>query len=410
MLLKEWIIQALNALLPEKTAAGLVTPSLIVAIALISILAYFLCVRILTPLTHYITSKTHNDWDDDILNGKAMAAFSQLAPALILSWLLPEAFSSHVWGLVAIEKLTDVYIVYAVINLISRLMSNTVDAFEKRDKASEHNLTVIEGALKLVIVIVGVIVSLSILFDKEPAKVLTGFGASAAVLMLVFQDTIKGFVAGVQLTLNNMLKKGDWIVCDKAGANGEVQQIKLTTVKVRNWDNSIVTIPPYTLFSDSFRNYENMREVGARRVARSIYIDFSTIRFLHQDEIKDLLESGFISEHELRHAAQEVNLSLFRKYLIRYLAAHKDIIHKHPDNAIILMVRELEPTPNGLPLELYFFTRITSWAAYERFQADIFDHVYACIHRFGLRIYQTPSSNDLHRLQVKVTNQSNSTR
>lgn len=399
MILKEWINDLLTSVLPAEAAARMVTPSLVVTIALISMLSYFLCVRILTPLTHLITKNTHTDWDDDILDGRAMKAFSQLAPALILSWLLPKAFSTHVWWLETIEKLTDVYIVYAVINLVTRLISNTVDGFEKRDRASQHNLTVIEGALKLVIVIVGVIISLSILFDKEPARVLTGLGASAAVLMLVFQDTIKGFVAGVQLTLNNMLKKGDWIVCDKAGANGEVQQIKLTTVKVRNWDNSIVTIPPYTLISDSFRNYENMREAGARRVARSIYIDINSIRFLSLEEIKALLDEGFITEHELKHAASEVNLSLFRKYLIRYLAAHPDVIRKHPDNAIILMVRELEPTPNGLPLELYFFTRITSWAAYERFQSDIFDYVYACVGKFGLRMYQRLSSSDITTLK-----------
>lgn len=402
MTLKNWINEALQSLLPPDAAALFVTPSLILAIALISVLSYFLCVRILTPLVHIVTAKTRNDWDDDILNSKAMRAFSQLAPALILSWLLPSAFSEGTWWVRAIEKLTDVYIVCAVINLLSQLMTNTVDAFEKRDKASEHNLTVIEGALKLVIVLVGIIISLSILFDKEPAKVLTGLGASAAVLMLVFQDTIKGFVAGVQLTLNNMLKKGDWIVCDKAGANGEVQQIKLTTVKVRNWDNSIVTIHPYTLISDSFRNYENMREVGARRVARSILIDFNTIRFLSQEEIKDLLDSGFISEHELKHAAQEVNLSLFRKYLSRYLAKHPDVIKRHPDSAVLMMVRELEPTPCGLPLELYFFTRITSWAAYERFQSDIFDYVYACVSRFGLRIYQSPAGSDIRRLSAST--------
>lgn len=398
MFLKDRIIEILNAMLPPSTAIHWVTPLLVVVIAFISVMAYFLCVRILTPLTHLITSKTHNDWDDDILNSKAMQAFSQLAPALILSWMLPNAFSEHVWWLTTIEKLTDVYIVYAVINLLSCLMTNTVDAFEKRDRASKHNLSVIEGALKLIIAIIGVIISLSIIFDKEPTRVLTGLGASAAVLMLVFQDTIKGFVAGVQLTLNNMLKKGDWIVCDKAGANGEVQQIKLTTVKVRNWDNSIVTIPPYTLFSDSFRNYENMREIGARRVARSIYIDINSIRFLKKEEIADLLEAGFISEHELKHASEEVNLSLFRKYLTRYLASHPDIIRKHPDNAIFLMVRELEPTPKGLPLELYFFTKITAWAAYERFQSDIFDYVYACVGRFGLRMYQMPSGSDFQTI------------
>lgn len=398
MLLKKWITDILGSCVADNIADALTTPLLIISIAIISVTSYFLCVRILTPLVGYITRKSKTDWDDDILDKKAMKAFSQLAPACILSLMLPEAFTEHEWGVSTIEKLTDVYIVYAVINLLSRLMSNTVEAFEKRDKANEHNLTVIEGAVQLIMVIIGVIITLSILFDKEPGMVLTGFGASAAVLMLVFQDTIKGFVAGVQLTLNNMLKKGDWIVCDKAGANGEVQQIKLTTVKVRNWDNSIVTIHPYTLISDSFRNYQNMREVGARQVARSIYIDFDTIRFLSDEEVKHLQDKGFITEHELKHAEREVNVSLFRKYLIRYLTSHPDVIKRHPDSAVILMVRQLPPQPQGLPLELYFFTRITAWSAYERLQADIFDHVYASVREFGLRIYQAPSGTDVrHR-------------
>ncbi|MDE6561074.1 MAG: mechanosensitive ion channel family protein [Muribaculaceae bacterium] len=395
MTLRNWVTDLLNSMMTPETAQPLISPTLLVLVVLISLASYFLCVRIVTPLTDFITRKTETEWDDDILNEKAMKAFSQLAPALILAWLLPQAFSNHEWGVVLIEKLTKVYIVYAVVNLIYVLISNTVDGFEKRDKAAEHNLTVIEGAIKLILALVGVIIGLSILFDKKPGMVLTGFGASAAVLMLVFQDTIKGFVAGVQLTLNNMLKKGDWIICDKAGANGEVQSIKLTTVKVRNWDNSIVTIHPYTLISDSFRNYQNMRQVGARRVARSIYIDFDSIRFLHKDEIDRLLEKDLISEHSLKHANQEVNLSLFRKYLIRYLTSHPEVIKKHPDPAVILMVRQLQPTPQGLPLELYFFTRITSWAAFERLQADIFDYVYACVSEFGLRIYQAPSGKDL---------------
>lgn len=398
MNLRNWTTDLLNSLLAPETAAPLISPTLLVIVALISLVSYFLCVRIVTPLMDMLTRKTDTEWDDDILNEKAMKAFSQLAPALILAWLLPQAFTNHEWGVMLIEKLTKVYIVYAVVNLVCVLMSNTVDGFEKRDKAAEHNLTVIEGALKLIFVLIGIIIALSILFDKKPTMVLTGFGASAAVLMLVFQDTIKGFVGGVQLTLNNMLKKGDWIICDKAGANGEVQQIKLTTVKVRNWDNSIVTIHPYTLISDSFRNYQNMRQVGARRVARSIYIDFDSIRFLTKDEIDRLLEKGFITEHSLKHASKEVNLSLFRKYLIRYLTGHPDVIKKHPDPAVILMVRQLQPTPQGLPLELYFFTKITSWAAYERLQADIFDYIYACVREFGLRIYQAPSGNDLHRM------------
>ncbi|MDE6633043.1 MAG: mechanosensitive ion channel family protein [Muribaculaceae bacterium] len=400
MQLREWVTESMNSMMGVEAARPFISPTILVIIILISVASYFLCVRIVTPLTTFITRKTETEWDDDILNSKAMKAFSQLAPALILAWLLPQAFSNHMWGVAVVEKLTQVYIVYAIINLLSVLMSNTVEGFEKRDKANEHNLSVIEGALKLILVLIGIIVSLSILFDKKPTMVLTGFGASAAVLMLVFQDTIKGFVAGVQLTLNNMLKKGDWIICDKAGANGEVQEIKLTTVKVRNWDNSIVTIHPYTLITDSFRNYQNMREVGARRVSRSIYIDFDSIRFLGKEEIDRLMEKGLVSEHSIKHANQEVNISLLRKYLIRYLTMHPDVIKKHPDPAVILMVRQLQPTPQGLPLELYFFTKITSWAAYERFQADIFDYVYACVSEFGLRIYQAPSGSDLRRIPL----------
>lgn len=398
MTLRHWITDLLGSLLTPETAQPFISPTLIVIVALISLASYFLCVRIVTPLTDFITRKTETEWDDDILNDKAMRAFSQLAPALILAWLLPQAFSNHEWGVLFIEKLTKVYIVYAVVNLICVLISNTVDGFEKRDRAAEHNLTVIEGAVKLLLVLVGVIISLSILFNKKPGMVLTGFGASAAVLMLVFQDTIKGFVAGVQLTLNNMLKKGDWIICDKAGANGSVQSIKLTTVKVQNWDNSIVTIHPYTLISDSFRNYQNMRDMGARRVCRSIYIDFDSIRFLSSDEIERLKRKGLLSEEEAKEARQVVNLSFFRQFLTRYLTKHPDVLTEHPDPAVIVMVRQLQPTPQGLPLELYFFTPITSWAPYERLQADIFDYVYACVREFGLRIYQTPAGHDLRAI------------
>ena len=397
MTLRNWITDLLNSLLTPEAAAPLISPALLVLVVLLSVASYFLCVRIVTPLTDLITRKTETEWDDDILNGKAMRAFSQLAPALILAWLLPQAFSNHQWGFVAIERVTKAYIVYAVVNLLCVLISNTVDGFEKRDKGAEHNLTVIEGAIQLLLVLIGVIIGLSILFDKEPGMVLTGFGASAAVLMLVFQDTIKGFVAGVQLTLNNMLKKGDWIICDKAGANGAVQSIKLTTVKVQNWDNSIVTIHPYTLISDSFRNYQNMRDMGARRVCRSIYVDFDSIRFLSRQEIDRLKERRLIPEegHEERN---EVNLTHFRKYLTRYLTEHPDVITVHEDPSVIVMVRQLQPTPQGLPLELYFFTHITAWLHFERLQADIFDHVYACIREFGLRIYQAPSGQDFRAM------------
>lgn len=391
--------------LPAETSLKVLTPTTIAVIGVISVISYFLCKYILTPIVHFLTRKTQTDWDDDILDSRAMKAFSQLAPALLLSWLLPKSVTGHEWGVDTFEKITDVYIVCAIIALLYRLISNIVEGFEKRDRAKEHNLSVIEGALKLIMFIVGGIICLSILFDKKPMMVLTGFGASAAVLMLIFQDTIKGFVAGVQLTLNNMLKKDDWIICDKAGANGEVMDIKLTTVKVRNWDNSIVTIHPYTLITDSFRNYQNMRQIGARRVARSIYIDFETIRFLDDDELESLLRRGFIRESDMKNAVKSVNLTLFRNYLIRYLAKNPDVVHKHPDPAVFMMVRQLQPTPEGLPLELYFFSRITKWSSFERFQAEVFEHVFAAVSEFHLRIFQSPSGRDIRPL-VEIKNSS----
>lgn len=395
MLIEKWIYTALSQILPPESITGLLTPVTVIVIGLISVASYYLCKHLLTPLVHLITSKTNTNWDDDIFNARALRAFSQLAPALILSWLLPQAVSGHSRSVELFERLTNMYIVGAVVYLLYQLISNVVEGFEKRNKAKERNLSVVEGAAKLILFITGCIICLSILFDKEPLMVLTGLGASAAVLMLIFQDTIKGFVAGVQLTVNNMLKKDDWIVCEKAGANGEVMDIKLTTVKVRNWDNSIVTIHPYTLISDSFRNYQNMRQIGARRVARSIFIDFETIRFLTEEETADLIRRGFLHESDMRNAGKEVNLTLFRTYLIRYLARHPDVVHKHPDPAVFMMVRQLQPTPDGLPLELYFFSRITRWNAFEHFQAEIFEHVYAAVPEFGLRMFQSPSGHDI---------------
>lgn len=400
MHLRTWVFDVLSNMLPQEAAASYVTPVLLVVIAAICVIAYFLCVHILTPLVHLITSKTETDWDDDIFDSKAMKAISQLAPALILSKLLPSAVSNHAWGVIVFERLTDSYIVFAVIILLNRIISNIVEGFEKRDRAKEHNLSVIEGALKLILFIIGGIIIISILFDRQPIVVLTGLGASAAVLMLIFQDTIKGFVAGVQLTVNNMLKKDDWIICDKAGANGEVMDIKLTTVKVRNWDNSIVTIHPYTLISDSFKNYQNMREIGARRVARSIYIDFETIRFLEDDELNKLIEEGFILEKDIKDGKKEVNVSFFRKYLTRFLSEHPKVVHQHPDPAVFMMVRQLQPTPEGLPIELYFFSTITAWRDFEEMQSDLFDHVYAAVKKFHLRIFQIPSGRDIKELRI----------
>ena len=235
--------------------------------------------------------------------------------------------------------------------------------------------------IKLILIGIGIILAISIIINKSPTSILMALGASAAILVIVFKDALLGLVASVQLTANDMLRKGDWIVMDSNGANGEVIDISLTTVKVRNWDNTVTTIPPYALISSSFQNYQPMRHSGGRRINRSILIDANSVSFCTAQEIKTLQEEGWIETSD--SAQKQINLQLLRCYLENYLATHENVRHD-----MLSLVRQMEPTPTGLPLQLYCFCNFTDWKEFERVQSEIFDHVYAVIHKFGLRIYQ----------------------
>lgn len=401
MILTGYIYDFLTLFFNATVAKGVLIPVTVAVIFLLALVSYYVCVHLLTPFVHLITRRTRTDWDDDLLNHKLMSAISQLAPALIVAWLLPQVARGHVEWTVWLTKLCRFYIVWTSVKLVNVFLQNLYQGLERRDMYRNHNLSVLVQALKLIMICVGIIVGMSILFDRSPFAVLTALGASAAILMLVFKDTIMGLVAGVQLSANRMLQKGDWIISDKAKANGEVIDVKLTTVKVRNWDNSVTTIPPYSLVSDSFQNYQNMRRVGARRVARSINIDMNTIGFLTEEQIADLESRGLLAGIEGVCPGHTVNLSLLRRYLELYLASHPEIRLKDKDNpAIFMMVRQLQPTPQGLPLELYFFTNRTNWKRFEALQSDIFDHVYAVLPHFGLRMYQAPAGSDFASLHV----------
>lgn len=393
----------------------------VAAIGLIAWLSYIICVRIVMPILSLIILKTETTWDDDLLNSNVLKAISQLAPAILVGVLLPGNIkadeSVYRWTV----KLTEIYILWAAIHLIVVFLRNLQTALDNRQLLQRHNLEIVRQTVVLFIIIIGVIVGIAILFNRDPLAILTGLGASAAVLMLVFRDTILSFVAGIQLTVNKMLVRGDWIVAPKAGVNGEVEEVKLTTIKVRNWDNSIVTIPPYTLVSDSFQNFNAMRQSGARRVSRSLLIDQTTIRFLTPTEIDHLRNEGFIPpdkdqatdtpelndttdidlsqdiRREIKDSDKErtVNLTLLRKYMEWYLENYPKVIHAGTGRPeLTLMARQLQPTPQGVPFELYFFTSYTQWKPFEHLQADIFDHLYAIIPHFHLSVYQAPSSSD----------------
>lgn len=368
-------------------------PVTLIAVALIAWLAYELFRRVVSPFIIYAADKTSTNWDDDLLTEDVLRAFSQMMPAIVVAWLLPKMFVSHELLYVWIKKFTLFYIVWACVNFVNKVIGAVFGALDKRNLERIHSLKGTFQMVKLIVIGIGIIVGSGILFDRSPIAILTAFGASAAVLMLVFKDTILGLVAGVQLTANKMLQKGDWIICQKAGANGEVIDISLTTVKVRNWDNSVITIPPYNLISDSFQNYQPMRASGGRRVSRYVYIDVNSVRFLNESELRALREENLIIE-EIAEGEKIVNLGLFRRHMENWLRNRKDIVLKR-GRTMFVMVRQLQSTPQGIPLELYFFTNKTDWAQYEEIQSDIFDYVYAVIGKFGLCIYQAPSGLDL---------------
>ena len=283
----------------------------------------------------------------------------------------------------------------------------------------KHNLPLrgIFQSIKLLAALTAVVVAISLLIGKSPFILLGGLGAMTAVLLLVFKDVLLGFVAGIQLSANDMLALGDWLEMPKYNADGEVIDISLTTVKVRNWDNTITTIPAYALIADSFKNWRGMSESGGRRIKRAIFIDATSVNFLQPEDIERLRRTALLSDYieqkniEIHHENQKsgldlsspvngrrlTNLGTFRAYLIVYLRQHKAI---HP--TMTQLVRQLAPEPNGIPLEIYAFTNDTRWANYESIQSDIFDHIFAVLPEFGLRVYQAPSGYDMQHINMPV--------
>lgn len=386
------IKEALYTWIPDSMQGFAVDILMFVVIALCAAAGYYIT-KILLGIVERLVMRSATDWDDDLLTPRLLRAVSQLAPAIIVSWLFPSCFGDSPSSLKWIDALTSFYILWAVVMIIVIFLDNLYTAFYRRDKFRPYAIKGVFQMFKLIVISIGVIIALSILIGKTPIAILTALGASAAILMLVFKDTILGLVASVQLTANKMLAKGDWIAVPRHGANGEVIDVSLTTVKVRNWDNSVTTVPPYSLISDSFQNFRPMQLSGGRRVSRAIFIDVDTVRFCTDAELTALREKGWLEGIEPAEAEKVVNLQLLRRYLTRYLTTNHEV---NPD--LTLMVRQLDPTPSGLPLQLYFFTRSTEWVEFERVQSDIFDHIYAVVGLFGLSIFQTPSGKDITRL------------
>lgn len=364
--------------------------TLVILILLISYIITKLFRHLVIPAVHKITSRTRATWDDYLFNKRMMNSFCRMIPPIMFYLLLPFVFSNVPQVLTILLKACLIYLVITTLLLINSFLNSLYEISNEHETFRNRPLKGIYQMINLVAIGIGIILIISILIDQNAATILAGLGASAAVLMLIFKDSILGLVAGVQLSANDMLRPGDWITMPKYGADGDVLEVSLTTVKVRNFDKTITTIPPYALVSDSFQNWRGMRETGGRRIKRSIYIDMTTVHFCSEKEKSQFASHGWIDEEQAKPESQLVNLHVFRSYLLEYLKKHPRT-HKE----LMIMVRQMQPTPEGLPLEIYCFTNTTVWPEYEQIQGEIFDHILAIIPTFGLRIFQRPSGNDL---------------
>lgn len=358
-------------------------------------LSNLLCHGFIVPLVRKVTQKTQVEWDDTILNNNVMKTACALVPPVILIILLPIFFSDdNVLNVISL-KICNVYIAIVAVKLMCAVLTSLYILSSQHEKLKNRSLKGVFQMLKLVVICVGVIIIISELMDKDPVKIIAGFGASAAILMLVFKDTIMGLVAGVQLSINDMLRPGDWITIPKFGADGEVVEVTLTTVKVQNWDKTITTIPPYLLVSDSFQNWRGMWNYGGRRVKRSVFVDMQSIAFCDEELLARLSAEGRLEGLEM-DGGSLVNLYVFRKYLENFLRKHPRV-----NSEMMIMVRQLQPTPQGLPLELYFFSDGTAWVPYENLQSEVFEHLFAVLPQFGLRVFQAPAGTDFSSVPVQ---------
>ena len=364
------------------SAVPIVRHALLVLVAvLLAWMAGVLCRRIFVPLIHKLTSRTNNQWDEVLLNDKVLVTACRIIPAIVIWQLLPLVFYQYPAVREVLTRFTAIYIVVMSVRLFITFLTSVTQLGLSRSSSVRQYINTFCGVIKILVIFLAVIIVVAILFDKNPMSLIAGLGATSAILMLVFKDTIEGLVAGIRLTSNDMVKKGDWITVPSTPADGIVEEISLTTVKVRNFDNTTVTVPPLTLVNGSFQNWRSMQRGAGRRVKRLLFVDFRSVKILTDEQKNVLAVNGYFTTDELK--GEVINVALFRTYIEKYLSSRKEVNEK-----MTLIVRQMEATQCGLPLEVLFFIKNDKQINYEHALADIIEHIYAYTNTFGLTIYQ----------------------
>jgi miniconductance mechanosensitive channel len=376
-----------------------------VGVLLLAFTGYFITKRVFIVVVRRIVKKTKTEFDDILLNKKLLNRLADITPVVIIhefAYLIPSATD-------LIKTVTECLIIILILMAISSAFSSFNDIYEKSSKYRDKP---IKGYLQVVMIIlsvIGVATIIGILTGQSPWGIVTGIGAMTAIIILIFQDTILSFVASMQISFYDLVRKGDWIEVPKYAADGDVIDVSLNVIKIQNWDKTISVIPTHKLIDGSFKNWRGMQLAGGRRIKRAIYIDISSVKFCSEEMLEKYQSFQLISDYvkkkkkelreynkdlkvdlkELINGRRLTNLGTFREYVKSYLKQRSDV---HQE--LTFLVRHLDPGANGLPIEIYVFANTIEWGKYEDIQADVFDHIFAVVPQFDLRIFQLPSGND----------------
>ena len=406
--LREWLLKQ-GFVISDTVANYISWIGAALAIIVLAFAANYVAKRFLLAGISVFVKRTKTSWDDALLRRNVFTRLSHLAPALVFyisASLFPPIQDT-------IQRLSLVYMILAGLFAFNGFLNAIVDIYNTFNIAREKPIKGYVQIAMIIISIFGGIFALSMMLNRSPWPLLSGLGAMTAILLLIFKDSILGLVASVQLSVNDMVRIGDWIEMPKYSADGDVIDVSLHTVKVQNWDKTITTIPAYALIADSFKNWRGMSESGGRRIKRAINIDMTSVRFCTPEmlgryekfqlltdyvrskrkEIAEFNAEHSIDTSELINGRNLTNIGTFRNYLVAYLRHHPKI-----HNDMTFLVRQLPPGEHGLPIEVYVFSNDQAWANYEAIQADIFDHILAVLPKFDLRVFQQPSGSDVRAL------------
>lgn len=390
---------------------------LFVGMLVIAIVLWRIAQYLINRYIKRIVLKTAVSWDDALFKKKTFAKLGHIVPVVIISVLLPVIITDYPGWQAFVDKLMTLFIAFIIIRVFLAVISAANIFLSQSDRYKDKPIASFTQLAKILVWTFGIIIVVAIVVERNPIAILGAMGAVSAVILLIFKDTILGFIASIQLTINDMVRIGDWVSLPNYNTDGDVIEINLTTIKVRNWDKTISTVPTYFFVSDSFKNWRGMTEGGGRRIKRAVHFKVSSIQFCDEEALERYSKVTLVQPHiQSRRAEIEkynaennvdtdvsivngrrmTNIGIFRAYILQYIRQNPNI-----NLDMTCLVRQLESTNVGVPLQIYCFSRMKSWVKYEEIQSDIFDHILATFPHFDLEVFENPASSDIRNLEWK---------